>query len=303
MLIDQVAAVQALVAGVVFAWAGIWKVFVPSARTLAAESALATMLGGPRRAQTAHLAVGVGELVVATLLLLPPSRWWAMPLATMLALGFVGYLGLAWRIAPEKPCGCLGGRASKISWRSAARAVALLGITLLGWPTHTHWAAALVAAPLLLLLVAAEAFVLWILSPEFGSAGARFQTEFIDSIQRRLDPDCSHTTLDWTNLERRLRGSVAFRQLLRYTPVGDRSDRWLEGCTAFITYGAVYDAQPATVVFSVPVRFDARDISAAVASAVDERVFFRLVSPRESARLRPEERAAALLVAEPKGTA
>src|SRR5262249_39473585 len=161
------AAVQALVVGLLFGWAGIWKVGFPEARALAAKSALGKLLPTPQLAQRAHLAVGIGEITVAALLLTPPAHEWAMRLATLFAVGFLGYLGLAWRVAPDKPCACMGGRKTKISRRSLARAVTVLGLTLLGWLARDYWAVALIAAPWTALVVVTEIAVLWLLSPEF----------------------------------------------------------------------------------------------------------------------------------------
>lgn len=285
MLLDRVAAVQVLVVGVLFAWAGAWKVFAPSARALAARSALANMVGGPQRALVAHLAVGIGELVVAALLLLPPARPWAMWFATVFALGFVGYLALAYRIAPDKPCGCMGGNVTKISRRSVARAVALVAMTLLGWPAHTYWLAALAGAPWLLLLVAVEAFVLWLLSPEFGWAGVRFERRLTRLVQQRVDPVCARVVLDWSELESRLIRTVTYRELFKVVEIRGTSDHWREDCSGYVAYESVYDGQPATTVFSFPVRFDSRDVAAAVVSAQDETIFLQLASPRQSASM------------------
>jgi len=284
MFVERVAAVQALIVGVLFLWAGIWKVFFPAARQVAAQSALASVLGRPRRAQTAYLVVGVGEIAVAALLLLPPSRWWAMRLATVFAVGFVGYLGLAWRIAPDKPCGCMGGRATKISRRSLARAGVLLVLTLIGWASREFWGAALLAAPWSALLIAAEVLTLWLLSPEFGWTGVRFEKRLIRWARLRLDPSCTHVAHNWDQLERSLRRTVAFQELVRRgARVGTTTDRWREGCWSYIACEANYEDRPATVVFAVPILFDARQVSAAVVDETEHAVVLRL-APARTAR-------------------
>ncbi len=49
----------------------------------------------------AHFSVGIGGIALAgALLAVPPARWWAIRTATVFAVGFLVYLGLAWRIAP-----------------------------------------------------------------------------------------------------------------------------------------------------------------------------------------------------------
>lgn len=168
-LAGHLAAAQALVVALVFAWAGMWKVAFRQARTVAAQSALVRLLGGERQAVAAHLALGGAEIAVAILLLLlPPARALAQGCAALLALGFLGYLILAWRIAPEAPCACMGGRATRILWRSLARAGALLALSIAAWPAAEFWGTALAAAPWLVPLLALELAGLWLLSPELG---------------------------------------------------------------------------------------------------------------------------------------
>ncbi len=284
MFAERVAAVQALIVGALFLWAGIWKVFFPAARQVAAQSALAKVLGGSRRAQTAHLVVGVGEIAVAALLLLPPSRWWAMRLATVFAVGFVGYLGLAWRIAPDRPCGCMGGRATKFSRRSLARAGTLLMLTLIGWASREFWGAALLAAPWSALLITAEVLTLWLLSPEFGWTGARFEKRLIRWARLRLDPSCTRIAPNWDELEHGLWRTAAFQELVRRgVRVGTSTDRWREGCWGYIACGASYEDRPATVVFAIPILFDARQVSAAVVDEAENAVVLRL-APARTAR-------------------
>jgi hypothetical protein len=273
---ERVAAVQALVIGLLFAWAGIWKICFPQARALAARSALGKLLPTPQLAQTAHLAVGVGEITIAVLLLAPPARGWAMWLASLFSLGFLGYLGLAWRVAPDRPCACMGGQPNKISWRSLARATTVLVLTLIGWLARDYWAAALKAAPWTVLVIVAEVAMLWALSPEFGGMGARFGKQLMRETQLRLDPACTRVALNWNELERGLRRTRVFQHLApRLQAI---TDRWREGCWGFIAYGLSYDDQPATAVFAVPARFDPHEVSAAVVADADNAILLRLAA-------------------------
>jgi len=278
VMTERLAALQALVVGLLFAWAGLWKACFPRARALAAQSALATLLSGRRRAQAAHLAVGVGELAIAALLLLPPARWWAMRLATAFALGFLGYLGLAWRVAPDKPCACLGGRATRVSRRSLARAGAVLLLTLLGWPARAFWGAALVSAPWTALVVALELGGLWLLSPEFGWTGARVERRVVRALRLRLNPTCRGAAFDWVQMERRVRRTALFRELVeRRSHLGARTDRWREGCSGYIAYEARYQGRPATAVITFPVLFEPTGVSAAVVDDARGAVVLKLV--------------------------
>ena len=277
MALERIAAVQAVVIGLIFAWAGAWKVAAPSARRIAMKSALASILGTPRRALVAHFAEGVGELMVALLLLATPWYWLGIRVATVFTLGFLGYLALAWRIAPRSPCACIGGRATPISRRSILRALLLLALTLLGWAAWEHWLVALVAAPWIALLVVAEVAILLLLSPEIGWSGVWLGGRLIGAA-RRLNSTCVGVRLDWNAVERKLRESGPFLKLA--DSLGDVSDRWREGCWSFISYAARYQDHPATAVFAFPTRYDVRDVSAALVDDTDNATILSLPSLR-----------------------
>lgn len=283
---EQIGAIQSLVIGFLFAWSGIWKVFSPRARSLVQLSALGKLLPIPWVARAAHLSVGIGEIAIAgSLLAVPPAHWWAIRVATMFALGFLVYLGIAWRVAPERPCACMGGRASKISRRSLARAAVVLIITLLGWSSSDYWISAIIAAPQIILVVGAEVAALWLLSPEFGNIGPRVTKQLTvrlaNSTRHLLDPDCSRTPPDWDLLERHLRGTVAFHQLVPHE--GNRTDAWSEGCWRFMTFGRHVQDRLATAVFAVPAIFDPDAISASLVDDADGIILERIAPLRGDA--------------------
>jgi hypothetical protein len=284
-LAGHIAAAQALVVALVFAWAGLWKVAFRRAKVVAAQSALVRLLRNERHAVIAHLALGCAELTVAILLLLPPLRDWALRLAALLTLGFLGYLLLAWRIAPESNCACMGGRATRISWRSVARAGALLVLSVAGWPVREFWGAALVAAPWLVSLLALELAGVWLLSPEFGGQGARAGRQLGRSLRLRLDPACARVRLDIGAIERALQGSAPYRALQPALGLGVRTDAWREGCWYFVAYGANHEQQPVTVIFAAPALFDASEVSAAVVADADNSVLLSV--PSQSGALPP----------------
>jgi hypothetical protein len=266
MALERIATVQAVVVGLLFAWAGAWKVAAPAARRSALKSALASIMGTSRRTLMAHFAEGVGELIVAALLLVTPWFWAGMRAATVFTLGFLGYLTLARRIAPERPCACMGGRATQSSRRSIVRALLLFALTLVGWGASEQWIPALVAAPWLALLILAEVFVLWLLSPDLGAPRVKLARgrvrDLIQTARVRLNPACIGNRPDWDTAEQQLRHADPFQQLA--DSLSGVTDRWQEGCWSFIAYAARYQGHPATAVFAFPTRYDARDVSAAV---------------------------------------
>lgn len=277
-LAGHIAAAQALVLALVFAWAGVWKLAFPQARSLAARTALARILNSKQRAVTAFRALGCVEIAAAVLLLVPPARLWALALATLLTLGFVAYLALAWRIAPEAPCGCMGGRAVGISWRSLARAGVLLALSVAGWPVREFWGSALAAAPWLVPLLVLELGALWLLSPEFGGQEQRIARHLSRSLRQRLDPTCARLPQDVAAVERALQDTLPYRSLV--PALGGRTDAWREGCWDFVAYGASYEQQAATVVFAAPAFFDPREVSAAVIADADNSVLLAVRSQR-----------------------
>lgn len=278
MVVERIAAAQALVVGLVFAWAGIWKVFWPEARRTAAQSALAKILPTPGLTLAAHLTVGIGELGVALLLLASPWHGLSMRVATVFTLGFLGYLALAWRLAPERPCACMGGRATRISRRSVIRAVGLLVLTLIGWMGHVYWAMALLTAPWVVLIILFEIILLWLLSPEFGWPGMKLERRVIRAARLRLNPTCSWVPEDWNALEQSLRKTGTFKQLAPL--LSTVSDRWREGCWSFISFAARYDDHPATAIFAIPTLFDAQEISVALVDDDSNAVVLNLPSAR-----------------------
>jgi hypothetical protein len=277
----HIAAVQALVAGILFAWAGGWKVLSPRATSLAWQSALGKLLPNRRIVSVAHISLGLSEIALAFVLVaVPPARDGAIRVATFFTICFLLYLGIAWRIAPERPCACMGGRAGKISRRSLARAGVLLIFTVVGWPAQEYWFAALRSAPLTLLVVAGELIGLWLLSPEFDRIGPRYgrwlAATLVRSVRQAVDPACSRMPLQWERVERDLRGTAIFGQL---TPLlAARTDVWSEGCWRFMTFGALYLDRPATAVFAIPAVFDPGAISASLVDDENGSVVMRMGS-------------------------
>jgi hypothetical protein len=284
-MIEPIASVQALIVGAIFAWAGIWKVCFPRARALARQSALATILRRPRLAEGLHLTVGLGEIGVAALLLLLPQFAWGIRVASAFAVGFLGYLWLAWRVAPEKPCACMGGRSTRISKRSLVRAVLLLAFTVLGWFARHTWGTTLLTTPLAALLVVAELGLLWCVSPEFDWIGPKVEKQFLRTVRLRLNPTCSGIARSWHDTESDLRRTAVFHELSPH--LATQSDRWRDGCWSFVSYAATYEGQKATAVFAVPVLYDPVEVSAAVVRDTDGAILIKLATARSAQTAMP----------------
>jgi hypothetical protein len=279
-MVEHVIAVQALVIALTLGLAGTWKVAFPTARSLAKQSALAILLPSPRLVSPLYLALGTAEVFVAALLVLPPTHPWAMRLAAALSLGFLIYLVVAWRVAPERPCACLGGRATPISRRSLARAVALSMGALAGWSIREYWATAFVRAPWVAAIVCAELLGLWLLSPEYSWMGRRIARRVALTTLLRLNPTCAGVTLNWQHLDQELRRTALFHQLAPF--VSEHVDRWRDGCWCYFAFRAQYADRQATAVFAVPTLFDPDYVSTAVVDDTDHTVLLKLAASKHA---------------------
>lgn len=178
-MMEVVAGLQLLFIGAILLWSGSLKLFLPGAGEAANRSALPLLLRGERRALVAYRTIGVAEVGVALFLLLPPAWKWEMGLAVALAVTFVAYLLYSYKVAPDRPCGCLGGSGSEgaISWRGFTRAGLLVLFGVLGLTTPDFWFEALiVGAPWSVAIIVLEAALLLVLSPELDEKWASYIT-------------------------------------------------------------------------------------------------------------------------------
>lgn len=279
-MLHTFADIQAVVLATVFLWSGIGKLALPQARAVAAQSALAQLLKRPTITQNAYTALGCGEVAVGLLLLVPPHKLWVMWLATTFAAGFVAYLLVAWRIAPEKPCACMGTRATPITWRSITRAALLLALAFVGWPAEAYWGVALWHAPAYLIVALLEIAAIIALSPEIIGDWRNLRWRAYRQVQATLQTDCTKITPDWDVVLQRLQSSGAYTTFAPYlTPA--TTNRWREGCWHFLTYTANYESQPATAIFAVPVLFDPDGVKGAIIDTTDATLYL-LAGPMES---------------------
>ncbi|WP_326564025.1 MauE/DoxX family redox-associated membrane protein [Micromonospora peucetia] len=247
-MVDMLAALQPLVVGAVLIWSARVKLVSRHAAATAGRSALAPLLG-QRRALTAYRLLGGVELTLGALLLLPPVRRLEAVAATVLAAGFLAYLGYSRRAAPTSSCGCLSAAPSPVTGRSLARAGLLLVAGALAWTATDGWSAALAGRPVaggVVLLVELAAVVA--LSPELD----RFWLLPLRRLRARLThPLRGGAGLPLLATVQQLQLSDAYRRvapLLR----SDVREHWDDGDWRFVGHAARYQGRPMTAVFAVP---------------------------------------------------
>ncbi|MFJ6197412.1 MauE/DoxX family redox-associated membrane protein [Micromonospora sp. NPDC092111] len=247
-MIEMIAALQPLIVGAVLLWSARVKLFSRHAATAANRSALVRLLG-QRRALPAYRLLGGVELTLGALLLLPPVLRLEAVAATVLAVGFLGYLTYARRAAPDSSCGCLSARPTPVSGRSLARAGLLVTAGGLAGLAPVGWATALTGRPLAgTAVLLAELAAVVALSPELDVAWLL--------PLRRLRARLTHPLRGGSGVPllatvHQLQLSDSYRRvapLLR----SDVREHWDDGDWRFVGHAALYQGRPVTAVFAVP---------------------------------------------------
>ncbi|MEH0829233.1 MauE/DoxX family redox-associated membrane protein, partial [Micromonospora sp. CPCC 205714] len=247
-MIDLIAALQTLVLGAVLIWSARVKLFSRRAAAAANRSALVRLLGQDRALPAYRLLGGV-ELTLGGLLLLPPVLRIEAVAATVLAVGFLGYLTYARRAAPASSCGCLSARAAPVSGRSLARAGLLVTAGALAGLATGGWLPALAGRPVAgAAVLLAELAAVVALSPELDSAWLL--------PLRRLRARLTHPLRGGSGVPllatvQQLQLSDAYRQvapLLR----SDVREHWDDGEWRFVGHAARYQGRLVTALFAVP---------------------------------------------------
>lgn len=263
-MLHVIAAVQpALLAGVLIPAASV-KLFGRHAAEAARATALASLLG-TTRALPAYRLLGGVELLIGTLLMVPPARTVSAVAATALATGFLGYLGYARHFAPESSCGCLHSRrAAPMSWQSFARGGLLLLAGLLATRAADYWLNVVVTHPLTATAVlTAETVAVVLLSPELGWSRQRLR-----HLRSRLPrPLLSGSGLTLRSTVQQLQHSPAFHRVEGLLHPGI-VESWDDKEWRILCYKARYHGRPATAAFAVPLR--RYDPGAVRVSLVDE---------------------------------
>ena len=146
-MIELIGTLQQAVLGTLLLWAGLFKTVSRGSAEAANASALPLVLRRPALATPVYRVVGGLETTVALLLLLPPAAAWEMATAAALTGLFLGYLGYSRRVAPDLPCGCLGGGHTAVSRRTLLRAALLCAASLLGLAGGGYWLTDVIRRP------------------------------------------------------------------------------------------------------------------------------------------------------------
>ncbi|SCL27794.1 MauE/DoxX family redox-associated membrane protein [Micromonospora inyonensis] len=169
--------------------------------------------------------------------------------ATLLAVGFLAYLGYTRRVAPTASCGCLGAQPTPVSGRSLFRAGLLVLAGALALTGTAAWFDALADRPAAgTAVLLAELAVVVALSPELDATWLL--------PLRRLRARLTHPLRGGSGVP--LLASVQQLQLSdvyrRVAPLlrSDVREHWDEDGWRFAAHAARYQGRPATAVFAVP---------------------------------------------------
>lgn len=258
-----VASLQFLVIGTILLCAGGWKALGSRSDDIALRSALFVMVRRTGRTKAVYQLVGVGELVVGFLLLLPFGRWWTIRLATAMAVGFLIYLVVSYKVAPGRPCACLGTRETPISWQTIGRAGLLVVLSIIGWTAQYYWLTMVRTEPWSLGIVVIEALVFIGFSPELREPLRTSQLVQQGQVTFQPEQSCATLTVPLSDTMDYLRTSASFREFAPFIST-DMIDHWREGCWRFVSFTAEFKGQTATAIFAVPILAQLEQVRAAL---------------------------------------
>jgi Methylamine utilisation protein MauE len=265
---------QPFAVGAVLLWAGAHKLISRQAPALAARSALRRVVG-EARTLAAYRAVGAGEVLVATLILLPATQPAGAFAAAALCLGFLVYLGYARATQPDSSCGCMSLHRAPITWRSFARTGLLLLASLAASQAGGSWTGALTRRPLsATALLIAEAYAVVALSPELDRVWLLPLRRLRVRLRHPLSSLPFEIPLDATLHQ--LHRSQAYQRIDALLN-SDVQDSWDADEWRIIAYAARYENRPATAVFAVPrLRYEPDAVRLAVIDEADQSILLAL---------------------------
>lgn len=249
-MIEWLASVQQFVLGGVLIWASTVK-FGGNAPAAARRSALRKLVG-ERYVLPAYRSVGVAELTVGALLVLPPVLVIEAYLAVALSLGMGAYLAFAKLKAPDSGCGCLGDKQTPVRARAFVRAAVMVAAATLAAWSVAWWPSALAGQlPAWLAVVLVEVAAVVVLSPELDHHWLLPLRRWRVRLSHPLGKVAAGVPLE--SSVQQLQRSDAYRAVVEHLR-SDLLDSWEEDDWRILTYAAVRDDAPATAVFAVPLK-------------------------------------------------
>jgi hypothetical protein len=272
-MIYPVADIQPLILGIILLWAGGSKLFTSRAKEVATRSALSLLLSHHKHILFAYNLVGLLEICVGLALLLPPHSLWKSFVSTSLFLSFVVYLGFSRRFAPEKPCACLGGGETAISWMTITRSVVLTLLAVLTFARSSFWLSALLTNMWLVALIVIELIVIIALSPDLYRWNSPVPPT--DTSDEQLGLDCVTARVPLTETVQQLETSAIFQSFAVYVQ-SKMLEHWRQGCWRFLRYGASFEGRDVTAIFAVPVLNEPERIRGAIVDEESESILLSI---------------------------
>jgi hypothetical protein len=275
---ELISSIQRLVIGVIFIWSGSWKVFIPGSLETAYSSALSVFIKNRIVLQILFRSLGTTETLIGILLIIPPVFLWENYASSVFALGFIIYLFVSYKIAPNKPCGCIGSRGKQISWRTLCRAIYLWILSIIGWYSNIFWYPTLKLNYWLFLIIMLEGGIFVALSSEIDWL-------WIDILNfplfRKLllifnrNIDCGNIQTSLPNMILSLKRSIVFKACSDIIQ-SELVEHWRDGCWYFLCYQAKYQDRKVLIVFSVPIQDNINAIRAAIVDDKDNSILLQV---------------------------
>ncbi len=268
--------VQNSVISLILFWSGIVKLFDHDLDRTLQESAISVFIPSKWLARSAYRLLGLTETLVAAILLIPPNALWKSILAISLGICFLIYLGISYNFAPQKKCGCLGKNGKPISFRTFTRAIYFIGIAFLTLFTkNKNWIDSLGQNVILMLVILGEFLLFILLSSEFDwiwSSNSILNHFYLSLSEKYF---CSRIKFDMEEINNRIQESKVYDAYSIYFTNASPAENWIDKCSYFITYSALYNNQKAIIIFSTPLLGTVVQTKAAIVDCNQQQILKR----------------------------